>query len=60
MKDSNDNKKKVNKKTAKILKESKLLTEDELEELNDYLQKGNNGNKEYKNAKRMKHEKDYI
>ena len=58
MKDSKDNKKKVNKKTAKILKESKILTEDELEELNDYLQKGNKGNKEYKNAKRMKPDKD--
>lgn len=55
MKDSKDNKKKVNKKTAKILKESKILTEDELEELNDYLQANSkSSSKEYKKGRRMK------
>ena len=54
MKDSKNNKKKVNKKTEKILRESKILSEDELEELNDYLQQSGKNTKEYKKGKRMK------
>ena len=46
--------KKVNRKTEKILRESKILSEDELEELNDYLQQSSAKNKKhYQKGKRM-------
>ena len=50
--------KKLNKKTEKIIKESKILSDDELDELNEYLKKNDNNKKAYKGNKRMKPNKE--
>ena len=54
MGDKKEDKKKINKKTEKIIKESKILSEDELEELNEYLKKKDTNKKAYKGNKKMK------
>ena len=50
--------KKLNKKTEKIIKESKILSDDELDELNEYLKKNDKNKKAYKGNKRMKPNKE--
>ena len=50
--------KKLNKKTEKIIKESKILSDDELDELNEYLKKSDKNKKAYKGNKRMKPNKE--
>ena len=58
MGDKKEDKKKINKKTEKIIKESKILSEDELEELNEYLKKKDTNQKAYKGNKKMKPNED--
>ncbi len=58
MGDKKEDKKKINKKTEKIIKESKILSEDELEELNEYLKKQDTNKKAYKGNKKMKPNED--
>ncbi len=58
MGDKKEDKKKINKKTEKIIKESKILSEDELEELNEYLKKKDTNKKAYKGNKKMKPNED--
>ena len=50
--------KKLNKKTEKIIKESKILSDDELDELNEYLKNPAKNKKAYKGNKRMKPNKE--